>query len=443
MKVFADLHVHSRHSRATSKDLNIENLEKYARIKGIHLLGTGDFCHPQWQQELKEKLSDDAGTGIFRTKTGFPFVLQNELSFMYTDMGKGRRVHLLLLAKSLEVVEQITEELLKRGRVDYDGRPIFNMSCAEFTERMMQIDSKNEVIPAHAWTPWFGVYGSKSGYDSLKDCFKDQLRHIHAVETGLSSDPSMNWRLEELDDKAIISNSDAHSFWPWRIGREATIFDFKDAESFTYDDVISALRTKEQLAGTLEVDPGYGKYHVDGHRDCKFSCTPQESKKLNNICPRCRRPLTIGVLNRVEELATRPAGEKPSSAKPFYSMLPLSELIVGVQSGTPYTKNTWETYYRLVSPKDSKDRGGKVRTELGVLFDMPEDDIAERTSSALAKAVMLNRQAKLKIVPGYDGEYGYPVFDGIEGAAPRKERAQSKPDVPERLQEQKSLGEFF
>src|SRR3989338_3923876 len=253
MKIIADLHIHSRFSRATSKDLDIINLEKYARIKGLNLLGTGDFTHPQWLKELKNSLVEDE-TGILKTKTGFNFILQGEISLIYTQDGKGRRVHNVLLAKNFEVVEQINEALLKKGRLDYDGRPIFNLSCIEFTEMMKNIDNDIEIIPAHVWTPWFSLFGSMSGFDSVEECFKEQAKHIHALETGLSSDPAMNWRLSQLDNFTLVSNSDLHSFWPWRIGRECNIFDIKPA----YEHLIMALKTKNGFIGTIEVDPSYG-----------------------------------------------------------------------------------------------------------------------------------------------------------------------------------------
>src|SRR3989338_2357073 len=303
MKIIADLHIHSRFSRATSKELNIKNLEKYAKIKGLNLLGTGDFTHPEWLKELKNELTEDE-TGILKTKTGFNFILQGEISLIYTQDGKGRRIHNVLLAKNLDVVEQINEALLKRGRLDYDGRPIFNLSCIEFTEMMKSIDKDIEIIPAHIWTPWFSLFGSMSGFDSVEECFKDQAKFIHALETGLSSDPAMNWRLSQLDNYTLISNSDSHSFWPWRIGRECNIFDIKLA----YDAFIKSLKTKEGFIETIEVDPSYGKYHFDGHRLCKVCMSPKDAIKNKNICPKCGRKLTIGVLHRVEELADREEG---------------------------------------------------------------------------------------------------------------------------------------
>ncbi|HZX44294.1 MAG TPA: endonuclease Q family protein [Candidatus Nanoarchaeia archaeon] len=398
MKVIADLHIHSRHSRATSKDLTIENLEKYARIKGIGLLGTGDFTHPKWIEEIKESLSED-GTGILRTKSGFPFILQTEISLVYSQAGKGRRVHLVLLAKDIETSSQITSYLQSLGRVDYDGRPIFNKSCIEATEALKGIDDKIEIIPAHIWTPWFSLFGSMSGFDSVKDCFGDQEKQIHALETGLSSDPAMNWRLSQLDRYSLVSSSDLHSFWPWRIGREATVFDLKD---LTYDSLIKALRTKEGLDSTIEVDPNYGKYHFDGHRNCHICMAPKHSEKVNNICPKCGKQLTIGVLHRVEELADRPEGFVPKDAKPYKSIIPLSDIISAMIKSPVASKKTWKVYNDLMQ---------KFGDESSVLLYAAEEDIAKVVEGKVAKAILDNRQGKITVRPGFDGEYGKPLID--------------------------------
>ena len=313
MRFVADLHVHSRHARATSRNLNLENLEKYARIKGVDLLGTGDFTHPEWIRELRSGLRED-GSGILKTSSGFPFVLQTEVSLVYTQGGRGRRIHHLILAPDFEVVKQITDYLLTKGRVDYDGRPIFGMSSIELAEKLSEISRDCELIPAHAWTPWFGVFGSESGFDSLKECFDDKTKLIHAIETGMSSDPEMNWRVSALDNVTLTSNSDLHSFWPWRLGREANVIEM---EKPSYGGILAAIRERKGLVETIEVDPGYGKYHVDGHRNCGVSMSPAESAKLKKICPKCRRPLTIGVLNRVEELADREEGFAPKKRCSF------------------------------------------------------------------------------------------------------------------------------
>ena len=396
MKTIADLHVHSRFSRATSKTLDIANLEKYARIKGINLLGTGDFTHPEWIKELKQELTED-GSGILKTKTNFDFLLQTEISLIYTQDGKGRKVHNVVLAKNLDIVEQINEQLGKKGRLDYDGRPIFGISCIEFVELLKNIDKDIEIIPAHIWTPWFSLFGSNSGFDSIKECFKDQTKHIHAIETGLASDPAMNWRLSQLDDYSIVSFSDLHSYWPWRIGREATIFDCK----LNYDEIISSLKNKN-IDMTLEVDPNYGKYHLDGHRACDVCLEPKESLKNKNICPKCKKPLTVGVLQRVEQLADRDEGYKPKDAIPFKSLIPLSEILSAILGTGVATKGVWAEYHKLIKNFDN---------ELNILLEAKKEDLAKVTDEKITEAIISNREGKVKIKPGYDGVYGQPVFD--------------------------------
>lgn len=398
MQIISDLHIHSKYSRATSKQLNIENLEKYAKIKGINLLGTGDFTHPEWIKELKSELAEDE-TGILKTKTGFPFILQTEISLIYTDLGKGRRIHNVILAPSFDVVEQITEYFLKHGRIDYDGRPIFKIPCHEMTESLMNISKDIEIIPAHVWTPWFGLFGSMSGYDDINDAFKDQTKHIHALETGLSSDPPMNWRLSKLDKYALVSSSDLHSFWPWRIGREATIFELKE---LTYKNLINSIRTKEGLKETIEFWPHEGKYHYDGHRNCNVCLSPKESLKNKNICPVCGKALTIGVAHRVEQLADREEGIVPQNAKPFKSLIPLSELIAGVVKSAVATQKVWKCYNELIS---------KFNNELNILLNVREDELKKATTEKIAEIIIKNREGKIKVLPGYDGEYGKPVFD--------------------------------
>lgn len=390
--IIADLHIHSKYSRATSKNLDIENLEKWAKIKGVNLLGTGDFTHPSWLKELKEKLTDN-GEGILLTKNNFPFLLQTEISLIYTQDGKGRRVHHIILAPNLDIVEQIREYLLKKGRIDYDGRPIFKIPTNEFVYELKKISDKIEIIPAHIWTPWFGMLGSKSGFDSIKDCFKDQVNKVHAIETGLSSDPAMNWRLSQLDKFSIVSFSDSHSFWPWRLAREATIFNVK----LSYDNIIKALRTKEGLVETIEVDPSYGKYHFTGHRNCNVILSPKEAIKLNNICPKCGNELTIGVLQRVEQLADREEGYKPSNAIPFKSLIPFSEILAFSLNSSPFTQKVWTDYYRLVNEN---------RSEYDVLLNFDFNELKKITNEKIANLILQNRNQRFNIKPGYDGVYG-------------------------------------
>lgn len=429
MKIIADLHMHSRFSRATSTALNIENLEKWARIKGIGLLGTGDFTHPKWILELKENLREDE-TGILKTKSGFNFMLTSEISLMYSQGGKGRRVHIVVLAPDFDIVKQITDYLLTKGRIDYDGRPIFKIPCPEFTEKLKSISKDVEIIPAHAWTPYFGVFGSMTGFDSLKDCFLDQEKNIHAIETGMSSDPAMNWRLSSLDKVQIVSFSDAHSFWPWRIGREATVFETE----MNYKKIISAIQTGEKLTGTIETDPAYGKYHWDGHMDCKFSCAPEETRKLKNTCPVCKRPLTIGVKYRVEELADRPAGFQPKNRPGFYKLLPLSELISGSMGVPVASKKVFEIFNKLI---------GKFGSEYAIDLDADEKSLKEIVNDRLAKLILENREGKIKVKPGFDGQYGVAIIGGKEVGPEEPAAAKpAKPKPAKHKNNQKSLSEF-
>ncbi|MAE43311.1 DNA helicase UvrD [Candidatus Woesearchaeota archaeon] len=418
MKIISDLHLHSRFSRATSKSINIENLEKYANLKGLNLLGTGDLTHPEWIKELKKELTED-GSGILKSKTGFNFVLQGEVSNIYTQDGKGRRIHNVILAKSFDVVDQIQETLLKKGRLDYDGRPIFGFSCIELVEMLKNIDEKIEIIPAHAWTPWFSLFGSMSGFNSIEECYKDQTKHIYALETGLSSDPSMNWRLSQLDKYTLISNSDSHSFWPWRIGREANIFDME----LTYDNLINAIRKRKGFVETIEVDPNYGKYHLDGHRACNICMEPKEALKNKNICPKCKRNLTIGVLHRIEELADREEGFKPKNAVPFKSLIPLSEILAELLGSNVATQKIWKEYYNLINNFES---------EFDVLLEAKKEDLIKYTDEKIADAIILNREGKIKIKPGFDGVYGQPLFS--KNVTDKKETKSAKI--------QKSLSEF-
>jgi len=405
MRIIADLHVHSRFARATSNQLTIPNMEKWARIKGVTLLGTGDAQHPLWFKELKAELNDDDGDGIWRTASDYPFMLQTELSFIYSQGDKGRRVHLVCLFPSLDVVAQVQEMLLRHGRIDYDGRPIFKLTCEQIVEELRTISHDIEVIPAHIWTPWFAMFGSASGFDSFTECFGDQSKHIHALETGLSSDPPMNWRVKQLDRLNIVSFSDAHSFWPWKLGREATIFDTK----LTYKDVIGAIRTGNGLSSTIEFFPEEGKYHYDGHRACNVRFHPSKTPK-NGLCPHCGRSLTIGVMHRVDDLADRPDGEKRPNAKPFQHLIPLSELIASRHGTAVASKKMWEVHTRLIK---------RFGNEYAVLLDAAAKDIAAATGNdaKLAELIVANRDETIPFKPGYDGVYGTPDFSnfGVPG----------------------------
>ncbi len=396
MKLYADLHLHSHYSRATSREMNLEGMSKYARLKGINLLGTGDFQHPKWLEELKGKLRMEDG---FYKYNDIYFVLQTEISSIYSHNGKTRKIHHVVLAPDLDTAEKLQKEFMKWGRIDYDGRPIFGKSSKEVVKTVMAVDSRCEVIPAHIWTPWFGLFGSHGGYDSMKECYEEEIKHIHALETGLSSDPPMNWRIRELDNYNLVSNSDSHSPWPWRMGRECNIFDVN-----SYDSLIRAIRTGQGLLGTIEVDPAYGKYHWDGHRNCNFSSSPARTKELKGICPVCKNPLTIGVEHRVEELADRPAGYKPEKAKPFKELIPLAEIIARFIGKGVNTKAVWNKYMEWI------DRFGN---EFYIMLDAPEEEILS-FDRKIGSAILMTRKQEVKVKPGFDGEYGVPVFGNQE-----------------------------
>lgn len=387
---FADLHIHSRFSRACSKDITVENLEKWGRVKGLDLIGTGDFTHPLWLKELKEKLEEKEG--ILYSRTGFKFLLTGEVSLMYTQ-GRGRRIHLVLLVPSFDIADKINLYLDSKGRRDYDGRPIFKISCEQFTKDMMQISEDIEIIPAHAWTPWFGIFGSDTGFDSLKEAFGDQEKNIHAIETGMSSDPEMNCQLSELNNRAIVSFSDSHSFWPWRMGREATIFEKVDC----YQDIINSIR-KNKILGTIETEPGYGKYHYDGHINCNFSSSPEESKKLGGICPICKKPLTIGVASRLNEIKDQII-EENRNRKRYYVLLPLHELIAFAKGSKLESKKTWEIYNLLID---------KFENEFNILLNVSKEELMSglKENEKLVNLILDNREGKIKVKPGYDGKYG-------------------------------------
>ncbi len=395
--LFADLHIHSRFSRACSKNINFENLVKWAKIKGLNLLGTGDFTHPQWFEEIKEKLTDN-GKGFYYYDD-FPFIITGEISLIYTQ-GKGRRVHLNLLVPSIETAEKIHNYLDAKGRRDYDGRPIFKISCEAFTEDMMRISKDIEVIPAHIWTPWFGVFGSMSGFDSLKEAFGKQFENIHAIETGISSDPKMNWKIKELENKSIVSFSDAHSFWPFRLGREATIFRRCDS----YSELIRQIREND-FVGTIETDPAYGKYHWDGHRLCNFSCSPEKTKELNGICPVCKKNLVVGVDSRIEQLSSVDSNHKIK--KKYYTLLPLHEIIALALGNSMQSKKVWEVYNGLI-----KEFGNEFK----ILLDVSRDDfIRKEIDAKLIGLILKNRSGNIKVMPGYDGEYGIAELENAEG----------------------------
>lgn len=410
MKFFSDLHLHSKYSRAVSEKMNVTELAAAGKVKGLNLLGTGDFQHPLYYKELKENLKDFEN-GLFR-HNGVYFVLSTEISTMFTQDKKGRKVHNVLLIPGFEIADQLIEGFKRWGRIDYDGRPIFGKTCVELAELCFSISKDIMIIPAHAWTPWFGIFGSMSGFDHLKDCFKEYTKDIYAIETGMSSDPAMNWRLSELDGIALVSYSDAHSPYPWRLGREAAVFDLKGPN---YYEMIEAIRKKDKdkFLFTVETNPSYGKYHYDGHRNCGVSFDPKESKKLGGICPVCRKPLTIGVLNRVEQLADRPEGFVPKNAVPFKAMIPLSELIAGLFKTDVATKQVWKEFDKLMTV---------FGNEFNILLEASHEKLVNVTHEKIADAIMKNREGKIKVKPGYDGVYGVPIFDDDESLSKEEKR---------------------
>ncbi len=396
MEFIGDLHIHGRYAQACSKTTTLEDLERNARVKGLNVLGTGDAQHPKWREEINTKLTEDEN-GILWTKNKFPFILSTEISLMYSQGGRGRRIHHVVLLPNKEILNQFRDALLKKGRIDYDGRPIFGWSSIEFIEILRSISEDIEVIPAHALTSFFGILGSESGFDSVEECFEEKSKYIHAIETGISSDIEMNRRISKLDEYNLVSFSDPHSSHPSRLGREATIFDFN---KLTYKNIINSIRTGDGLKGTIEANPEYGKYHIDGHRDCNISLNYQETKKLKGICPKCNKSLTIGVEYRIEELADR---KEPKNVQYSRKGLPLHELLsasYGVKSFT--SKKIQDLYANLIK---------NFENEYNILLNVPEEKLNKIVHPKLARVIMLNRENKLNIKPGYDGVYGELILD--------------------------------
>ncbi len=395
MKIVCDFHIHSKYSRATSKETDLEHLACSAKRKGIDVLGTGDFSHPEWFRYLKESLEPDQ-EGLFKMKkqdNGIRFILTNEISCIYSKDGKVRKIHVLILAPSFETAEKINVRLGLIGNLKSDGRPILGLDAKELAKIVLEASEDCLVVPAHAWTPWFGIFGSKSGFDSIEECFEEYSDRIYAIETGLSSDPSMNWRLKALDSVSLISNSDAHS--PGKIGREANVFDI----GLSYPAIIGAIKEKnpERFLYTIEFYPEEGKYHYDGHRNCGVSLSPAESRKSNGACPVCGKPLTVGVLSRVEQLADRQEGFKPENAVPFKSLIPLEEIITEAMGNASLTKAGAKEYENLI---------GKFGSSLKILLDASRKDLEAETAPEIAEAIIRARQGDVLIEPGYDGVFG-------------------------------------
>lgn len=405
IRVIADLHIHGRYSRATSEQMSIPEIARYSKVKGLNLVGTGDFTHPQWLREISEKLTPEQDTYLFKLKgndgSSVRFMLTTEVCTIWDYKGQSKKVHHVILTPSLETATQVNDRLAKFGDLASDGRPILDLSAPQLVEEVMAVSSSNMVFPAHAWTPWFSIFGAFSGFDTVEECYQDMTKHIHALETGLSSDPPMNWRLSSLDKYTLVSNSDCHSFWPWRIGREANVFEL---EAFTYQQVIDAIVSNNpaHFKYTIETDPAYGKYHWTGHRNCKVSLSPQEAIKFGNVCPVCRRKLTKGVEQRVEELADRPADFKLADAPGFKRLLPLSEIIAAVLgTDSPSIQAVWKSYNPLIE---------KFGDEYSVLIDAPLQDLVKVVDTPIAQAIVSVRSGEAKVTPGYDGVYGQLVL---------------------------------
>ncbi|HLB95725.1 MAG TPA: endonuclease Q family protein [Patescibacteria group bacterium] len=409
MRIIADFHLHSKYSRATSRDMDIAHISEWAKHKGIDIIGTGDFTHPFWLGEIKNNLGED-GSGLLKLKNGnknLKFILTTELSSIYTQGGKVRKVHTIIFVPDIRTVETINDKLTGIGNLYSDGRPILGLSAKDLAKIILDINPDCLIVPAHAWTPWFSVFGSNSGFDSLQECYEELTPYINSIETGLSSDPEMNWRLSALDKITLISNSDAHS--PANLGREANVFEIEE-NKFSYDEIVDILRKKDskRFLNTIEFFPEEGKYHFDGHRNCKIVADPTKQKYPGNICPVCGRKLTIGVMNRVEELADREPGYQSDIFPVSKHLVPLSEIIAesfGVQGKS---KKVEEEYFSLIR---------HFGPEFEILLERPLDEIA-KVNPKIAQGIENMRKGKVTLEPGYDGVYGrVKVFDKKEPEA--------------------------
>jgi uncharacterized protein (TIGR00375 family) len=412
MRFIADLHIHSHYSRATSKDMSPEVIWKWAQLKGISVIGTGDFTHPKWLKELNEKL-EPRGDGLFSLRKAFRvadvpsscaadvnFILSAEISCIYSKNGKTRKIHSIILVPDFASAANLNLVLSRIGNINADGRPILGLDVKELLKIALDVSPDILFIPAHAWTPHFSVFGAASGFDSLEECFEELTPHIYAVETGLSSDPGMNWRLSALDRITLISNSDAHS--AAKIGREANMFNTE----LTYRSLVQAIKTRKGFLGTIEFFPEEGKYHYDGHRDCGVSLPPRETIHNDYLCPVCNGKVTIGVMHRVEKLADREEGFKLPDAPAYFSIIPLPEIIAeGLKVGVN-TKRVQGLYFSLLE---------KLGAEFKILMDIPLDMIGGVSTPLVREAISRMRAGKVHIAPGYDGEYGkVRIFEDIE-----------------------------
>lgn len=398
-----DLHVHSKYSRACSKDLELPTIARVCEVRGIDILTTGDFTHPLWFKHIEEYLVEET-PGVYQVKgigSKTRFIIGTEIASIKKHGDTTRRIHLLVFAPSIDAARRFNQRLEAGGfNLKSDGRPIIGLTSKQLLEIMLEIDDRMVMIPAHAWTPWFGVFGSKGGYRNLDEAFEDLTPHIRAIETGLSSDPLMNWRCSWLDDITVISNSDAHS--PAKLGREANVLQFDSNEDVFYDEIMRIIQSgdRKKFIETIEFYPEEGKYHYDGHRECGVVMTPEDSKKHHALCPVCKRQLTIGVMNRVDELADRTeeqARKKGAEKIPYRSLVPLSEILADVYGAGPQTKKVLAVYDTLIRAFDN---------EFCILRSAALTDIAKVADKTVADAIARVRSGDIYIEPGYDGVFG-------------------------------------
>ncbi|MGW8303061.1 MAG: UvrD-helicase domain-containing protein, partial [Desulfobacterales bacterium] len=434
MKFIADLHVHSKYSRATAKNLDLENLYIAAQLKGVTVVGTGDFTYPAWFEEIKEKLVA-AEPGLFKLKEELArqcdaqvpescrrpvrFMLVTEISNIYKKNDRTRKNHNLVFAPDIEVARQFSNRLDKIGNIKSDGRPILGLDARDLLETLLETSTDAFLIPAHIWTPWFSVLGSKSGFDSIEECFEDLTPHIFAVETGLSSDPSMNWRVSSLDGFTLVSNSDAHS--PLNLGREANLFNTE----LSYPAIKSALKTgdPDQFLGTFEFYPEEGKYHIDGHRACNISFWPATTLKHDGVCPVCGKPLTLGVLYRVEELADRKKDQKPPRTSPYFSIIQLKDILSEIFRVGSNSKKVKQAYQVTLD---------KLGSEFNILHNLDIVALEQAGISLLPEAVERMRRQEINVIPGYDGQYGrVQIFKEHERARLMGQQSLFKVSIPQ------------
>jgi len=396
VRIYADLHLHSKYSAATSLSMDLEHIAYYSKLKGLGIVATGDVLHPRWRSELREKLVDVGGLFILTGRPEGPlFILSGEVSTIYKDGESVKRLHHVILYPSLDDVDSAAEVLSKYGNLQSDGRPILSLSSESLLSELKEINDRIELFPAHIWTPHYSIFGVH-GYQSVEAAFGTMSSEVHALETGLSSDPEMNWTLSSLDRFLLVSNSDSHSPYPWRIGREANLLELS---SLHYESVLQALRRRgpSRMVMTVETYPEYGKYHWPGHRNCNVSVSPEEFSKLNGICPKCGRKLTEGVDVEVRQRADRLRGFRPLGAADFVRVIPLSEILAYLMNSTASSGKVWNQFKALV------DRFG---SEFSVLIDADLDELGQVAGKDLAAVIRRMREGKLPVKPGYDGVYG-------------------------------------